>query len=147
METLGLICFLGITAVDDLKTRQIKVLEIIIFGVIGILFNFIFKWHTATSLFGGIIVGCVMFLFSVLSGEKIGKGDGLVVMVTGLYLGFANTLSLVWISSILAAIIGGLYVKKYSVDTDIELPFIPFLLMGYLVLIVVNSVGGLGVCG
>ncbi len=92
------------------------------------------------------MVGLMVYLFSVLTKEKIGKGDALVVMVTGLYLGFQNTLLLVWLSTILAAVIGSIIIRKNNVNTDFEIPFVPFLLMGYLIIYFISCVGGMVVC-
>ncbi len=92
------------------------------------------------------MVGLMVYLFSVLTKEKIGKGDALVVMVTGLYLGFQNTLLLVWLSTILAAVIGSIIIRKNNVNTDFEIPFVPFLLMGYLIIYFISCIGGMVVC-
>ena len=92
------------------------------------------------------MVGLMVYLFSVLTKEKIGKGDAFVVMVTGLYLGFQNTLLLVWLSTILAAVIGSIIIRKNNVNTDFEIPFVPFLLMGYLIIYFISCVGGMVVC-
>ena len=147
METVGLVCLYGLTAFDDIRTKQVKVLEIMFFGVLGILFNLICKPYSLINVAGGVMVGGLLYLFSVLSKEKIGKGDSLIVMVSGLFLGFHNTLLLLWVSSLIAAIIGTVIVKKHGKEMDLELPFIPFLLIGYLVICIVNTLGGLVVCG
>ena len=147
MEAVGLVCLLSITAVDDIKSRQVRVLEIIFFGLIGIIFNMIRKPHSLPSVLGGVMVGTLVYIFSILSKEKIGRGDGLVLMAVGIYLGFADTLELLWVSTILAAIIGTIFVKKHKANMDIELPFVPFLLMGYLLLFAFKELGGFVVCG
>ena len=147
METVGLVCLYGLTAFDDIRTKQVKVLEIMFFGVLGILFNLICKPYSLINVAGGVMVGGLLYLFSVLSKEKIGKGDSLIVMVSGLFLGFHNTLLLLWVSSLIAAIIGTVIVKKHGKEMDLELPFIPFLLIGYLVICMANTLGGLVVCG
>ena len=41
METIGLACLYGLTAMDDLKTKQVRVIEIIVFGILGIAINVI----------------------------------------------------------------------------------------------------------
>ena len=147
MEVLSLLCLYGLTSYEDIKTRQVRIREILIFGVIGILFNLICKPHAAISVIGGVMVGIVLYIFSILSHEKIGKGDGLIVIVTGLYLGFMGTLSLLWLSSVLAALAGAVFIKRHGAKLDMELPFIPFLLAGYILLFIINALGGVVVCG
>lgn len=147
MEEIGLVCLFGLTAFDDIKTKQVRLAEIIGFGALGLLFNAIYQPHSLLSIFGGVMIGCLIYIYSIVSNEKIGKGDGLIVMVAGLYLGFSETVMLLWISSTLAAVVGTIMVKKHGARMDIELPFVPFLLMGYLLIDIVNTIGGIIVCG
>ena len=91
METIGLACLYGLTAMDDLKTKQVRVLEIIVFGILGIIINIIYKPHTLISVLGGVGIGLLTILFSYISKEKIGMGDAYIITVTGLYLGFIDT--------------------------------------------------------
>lgn len=142
MEALGLVCLYGITAFDDYRTKHIKLMELIIFAVIGICFDIVYTKYALASILGGVGVGVAMYIFSIMSKEKIGKGDALLVMVTGLYLGFMNTVVLVWLSSVLAALVGLVLIRKYDNKTDKEMPFVPFILLAYLIMFTVNSLGG-----
>ena len=146
MEAIGLICFYGLATWDDLRSKKVRVIEIIIFGIVGLIIDFSIRPFSFLSILGGVMVGLMVYLFSVLTKEKIGKGDAFVVMVTGLYLGFQNTLLLVWLSTILAAVIGSIIIRKNNVNTDFEIPFVPFLLMGYLIIYFISCVGGMVVC-
>ena len=142
METLGLMCLYTITAYEDVRTRTIYVEPAIVFGVLGLIINIFTKQYTYMSLFGGFLVGGVVYLFSILSKGKIGKGDALIVAVTGLYIGFVNTIVLLWISSVLALIFGLIVVKKNKYAMDYELPYVPFLLVGYGILLTVSTIRG-----
>ncbi len=122
MEAIGLICFYGLATWDDVRSKKVRVIEIIIFGIVGLIIDFSIRPYSFLSILGGVMVGLMVYLFSVLTKEKIGKGDALVVMVTGLYLGFQNTLLLVWLSTILAAVIGSIIIRKNNVNTDFEIP-------------------------
>ena len=146
MEEIGLICFYGLATWDDVRSKKVRVIEIIIFGIVGLIIDFSIRPYSFLSILGGVMVGLMVYLFSVLTKEKIGKGDAFVVMVTGLYLGFQNTLLLVWLSTILAAVIGSIIIRKNNVNTDFEIPFVPFLLMGYLIIYFISCVGGMVVC-
>ncbi len=147
MEVYGLVCLYCLTTFDDLKDRRVKVSEILIFGAIGIIINIVYRPNDLLSILGGVMIGVLLYLFSIISKERIGKGDALLIMVTGLYLGFKDTLLLLWLSMVLAAIVGTIYVRKHHVKMDVELPFVPFLLIGYVVMFMVTNLGGLIVCG
>lgn len=141
METIGLACLYGLTAMDDLKTKQVRVLEIIVFGILGIIINIIYKPHTLISVLGGVGIGLLTILFSYISKEKIGMGDAYIITVTGLYLGFIDTAILLWISSLLAAITGLVLIRKYD-NTKMEIPFVPFLLIAYVIMYLIHILGG-----
>ncbi len=142
MEAFGLVCLFGITTFDDIRTREIRLLEILAFAILGVAYNIFFHPNSFLSIAGGVMVGMLVLLFSIVSKEKIGRGDAYIIMVAGLFLGFEETLLLLWISSILAALIGIFLLKKYGDAMDKELPFVPFLLLGYLTMFISSSVGG-----
>lgn len=142
MEVFGLVCMFGITAFDDIRTKQVRLIEIVIFGILGVAYNLIFKPYPISSVVGGVAVGAAVLIFSIASKEKIGKGDAYIIMVAGLFLGFMNTMLLLWLSSIYAAIIGLLLMQKYKGVLEKELPFIPFLLLGYLTLYANQTIRG-----
>lgn len=134
MREIGLILLYGLTSFDDLKTKQVRVFEIVSFGILGIVLNVISPMNSIYSIIGAILVGVVLYIFSVFSKEKIGKGDAMIVMVSGLYLGFTNVMILLWISSLLALIVGLITMKKFKVDSSYEIPFVPFLMSGFLIM-------------
>lgn len=143
METFGLAMFYGLTVIDDIRTKSIRVLEVIVFAVIGLLIDVTLKPYSWMSVAGGVGVGAFVYILSLLTNEKIGKGDAMIVMVSGLYLGFMNTVIVLWLASILAAIFGGVMVKRHGHRMDLEIPFVPFLLGAYLTVFLVGKLGGL----
>ena len=142
METIGLACLYGLTAMDDLKTKQVRVIEIIVFGILGIAINIIYKPHSLISVLGGVGIGLLTILFSYISKEKIGMGDAYIITVTGLYLGFIDTAVLLWLSSLLAAVTGLVLIRKYD-NSKMEIPFVPFLLIAYIIMYLIHILGGI----
>lgn len=143
MREIGLIIFYGLTAFDDIRTKQVRILEIIVFGILGIIVNVIWPVKSVESIICGLLVGLVLYIFSILTKEKIGKGDCFIIMVSGLYLGFIDVLILIWISSFLALIYGLIKIKKLKKDSSYEIPFVPFLLSGFLLMYGIHSFGSL----
>lgn len=143
MREIGLFIFYGLTAFDDIKTKQVRMLEIIVFGILGIIVNIVWPVNSFESIICGLLVGIVLYLFSILTNEKIGKGDCFIIMVSGLYLGFIDVLVLIWISSLLALIYGLITIKRLKKDSSYEMPFVPFLLSGFLLMYAVHSFGSL----
>ena len=143
METIGLVCLYGITAFDDLRIKQVRMMEIIVFAIIGIIYDVICRPFSLWEIFGGVLVGVGLYLFSILSKEKMGKGDALIIMVSGLFLGCINTLILLWLSSVMAAVAGVIYTKRHGKNMEYEMPFVPFLLLAYIIMHSIDLLGGL----
>ena len=142
MEILGLLCMFTTAAIEDYKTRTIDVRKALLFAVAGVAISLFKGQYSMLSLLGGVSIGIVFYLVSIVSKEKIGKGDAVIIGVTGLYLGFANTIILIWISSIIALIAGLIVIKNYKFQDDVELPFVPFMLLGYVLMLSIGTIRG-----
>lgn len=121
---------LGLLAWKDWRTKTVPVAGIVILGM-GLLLLRLQGQVTVPELFAGCIPGSVSLLFSLATGEKIGKGDGLLLLALGIGFGWEETL-LFWMSALLLATAMGilfLILKKATRKT--ELPFLPFLFWGY----------------
>jgi len=92
------------------------------------------------SRVGGLIVGLTVILISKITAGKIGMGDGILLCVTGLGLGFWANMELFGIALSLAAVLSIVLLILRLVDRKKSIPFIPFLFVGYLILFV--SSGG-----
>ncbi|HWT74742.1 MAG TPA: prepilin peptidase [Mobilitalea sp.] len=92
---------------------------------------------------GGVAVGVLIIMTSLITGGKIGLGDGILLCVTGLGLGFWGNLELFAIALLLAAIVSiGLLILRLA-DRKKSIPFVPFMLLGYVFLIVANANTGM----
>jgi leader peptidase (prepilin peptidase)/N-methyltransferase len=65
------------------------------------------------------------------SDGKIGIGDGVLLCATGLGLGFWSNLELFAIALLLAAVISIVLLTFRLADRKKSIPFVPFLLLGY----------------
>lgn len=90
---------------------------------------------------GGVAVGGVVILISLTTRGKIGLGDGLLLCATGLGLGFWGNLELFSIALLLATIISILLLILRLADRKKAIPFVPFLFIAYVFLLIVNLKG------
>lgn len=139
MEAVGLICLLGLCSFDDIKSKQVRTIEICIFGIIGVLLHLINHTHTLMSTIGGMLIGAGFYLICIITKEKIGKGDALIIMVIGIYLGMLNTIKLIWISSVMAGFAGVYLLATKKQHLNYEMPFVPFMMVGYLMMYAADS--------
>ncbi len=82
----------------------------------------------------GLLVGALFLLVSVLSKEAVGKGDAIMIGISGAALGFSAISVILCISFFLLSVISlGLLVIKRLGRKD-RIPFFPFLAAGEYVL-------------
>ena len=89
---------------------------------------------TVLSRIGGLLIGLTIILISKITAGKIGMGDGILLCVTGLGLGFWANMELFGIALCLAAVLSIFLMILRLVDHKKSIPFIPFLFAGYLIL-------------
>ena len=83
---------------------------------------------------GGLSIGLAIVLLSKLTAGKIGMGDGILLCITGIGLGFWSNLELFGIALFLAAILSIVLLMLKMVDRKKSIPFVPFLFAGYIIL-------------
>lgn len=79
----------------------------------------------------GIVPGCFLLLLARLTG-KVGYGDGVVMMIVGLTMGYQSCFALLCFSLFLAAVISVALLLLRRADRRTALPYLPFLTAVYL---------------
>lgn len=126
-----LAAFLTICSVTDLLKRRIYLHIIFPFMAAGLIMFFLKGEPSGIEELGGMLLGVILLLLARVSAERIGYGDGLMVMVSGAFLGlFLNIRLLMWALLISAAASVILLCLKKA-DRHTQLPFAPFLLVSY----------------
>ena len=143
MEMLGLFGILGYFSFRDMKERQIGLVPLVLSAIVGLVFHLWYGRISIWNLLGGICIGLCLYVVSVISHEKIGKGDALLLAVTGIFLGFWDNLILLWIASLLAAVAGGMAMVFFHKERHFELPFIPCIFIGFVMYLSMQHMGGL----
>lgn len=122
---------LALCSVEDIRKKQIRLNPVFAFGILGIIFHMLWRIQSIESLLLGMLVGVAMLFLSILTGGRIGAGDGVVLIVTGIYLGVERNLTLLLCGLLMCGIWAFVLIvlrKKSRKDT---IPFIPFLLVAY----------------
>ena len=120
-----LLIYLILCTISDIRYKKISLIQSLCFFIIGILFQIYFgslSFHTVISLIPGIF----LILLSMVSSGQLGPGDGIMVTICGLYLGFIEIPAIILISCfvvIIYAIILG-FIRKKRIKA---VPYAPFL--------------------
>lgn len=126
--------FLITTAAQDIISRKIKVWVVALYTLlVCICIPFCPSLTVLDRLFG-LLLGTGVVLLSKATKGKIGMGDGLVISVTGLGLGFWCNLELFALALAIAAAFSVFLLILRLVNMKNSIPFIPFILFSYLFL-------------
>lgn len=131
LQSYTLLGMLGWCSIEDYRKQRILVYPVLAFGIVGMVFHLYYRNLSIYNLLAGAAVGAGLFLLGTLTGQ-IGAGDALVVMVSGIYLGFWDNTRLFFHGLIFCGIWSLLMLilrKKRGKD---EIAFIPFLFLAYL---------------
>ena len=134
------ITMLAVETVSDIRTRKISLLRLSAFLAAGIVFNIVMKYQTLWSLLGGIAPGLILMLYARLTGEGIGYGDCVLFIVSGIFIGFFDNLKLLFLSLVLASVVGGVLVLLKKGNFRMKIPFVPCILSAYVIMIVLENV-------
>lgn len=126
----GLLLFMA--GIEDIRKKEISVIYLAAMGIValcGCVCRENFNWYGAA---GGFLVGLCMIAVSQMSGEQIGRGDGMVVAALGILCGVRNTLGIVCFASIFMLVPVCILLVGKRGNRKTRLPFLPALFLGYL---------------
>ena len=135
MQKFMVLGLLGLCSLEDMKRKKLTVIYILMFGIGGVLLHLFMPVCSIYSVLWGMLLGVAMMGISYVSRGSVGMGDGLLLTVTGVYLGGYENLELFMIGLLLAALWSlGLLVLKRKKGKE-EIAFVPFLLVSYLTML------------
>lgn len=136
VQKVVLLGILGIAAWQDWRKKKVSAYLLVGSGFAGLLCYGCFRQITAAEMLLGAAVGVVVLFMGLITGEKIGYGDGAMVFVCGIFLGFAANLELLCIALFLVELAALFLIAVKRKGRRYQIPFIPFLLAGYLFLLI-----------
>lgn len=137
IESYVLLGTLGVHSLEDMKQKKITVTFTLFSGIFGIFLHLVFQSRSIYEMLLGMLSGVFVLCLGHLTKGAVGTGDGIVFMLTGLYLGFMKNLMLMFLSFLLAGIFGLLLLLSGRCKKTKRIPFIPFLFLGYVCMMIV----------
>lgn len=131
-DTVLLILF-TITAYQDWKEQNICLYMPIAAGVVGLILHLLFWERTMIDLLLGVVIGVGVLLIAWVSRECVGAGDGIMLMISGIYLGFWGNLELLLTALLLVGIAALFLIVVKRKGKNYRVPFLPFVLVAYLI--------------
>lgn len=132
---MGYLCVL---AVIDIKFRRLPV-SILALGILYACgFQIITGNVSAVQSLAGAGVGICFLGISKVTEEAFGYGDSLLILMLGICLGLWNLMFLLINAFLLSAVISVIALLARKFHRKTQIPFVPFLAMGYGILMIVG---------
>jgi leader peptidase (prepilin peptidase)/N-methyltransferase len=116
----------------DIKRLRISRAFIIVFFIVCLCALATGKSPNIMAAISGAAIGLCAIGISMLSGEQIGRGDGMVITAIGLVAGFRGCLVVVCIAAVVMSFIAILMLILKKGNRKTKLPFIPAVFAGYI---------------
>ena len=130
MEQICILAFLGINSWKDIRTREVSLLTIGIFGIVGMVRTCF--WGTVSlDLVWTACMGAAVIGLSIISDGAVGMGDGFLLLALGTVLTFEELLTAFLLGLFCCSLWGILVLLMPGSGKKKELPFVPFLMLGY----------------
>lgn len=128
MGEVVLLLFLGINAAVDLKKKEILLLP-------TLLYSFLCLWILLVSeedlwiLLLSCLPGVCFLGIAILCRGGVGLGDGWILLLMGLQLGFYPVLGILWFSLLLVLVFAVILLLSGKMERkgNLTLPLVPFL--------------------
>lgn len=137
LEMTGVLVLLTGCSITDIREKKIHVGWCIAFMIIGIVIELIGQ-REILDICAGMLPGIFVYVTCIVTGGSIGKGDALVLIAAGIFIGIISSIILFICSLFLvaAAALFLLMLKKGNMKTRI--PFVPFLTVTFIFLTCMN---------
>ena len=133
-----LLLFLCAAAIIDVRTKELPLLFLAAGGAGAIVLSLLKGEVSVLQMLLGCLPGAGLLLAARITDQGVGYGDGALLLIPGILLGLFPVILLLF-CALLAAALTGIFlmiVKKWKKKRS--LPFVPFLYVGYILLLLMG---------
>lgn len=130
MKTLILSVWLGVEGYLDFKYKEIPLWLSVAGGMLGVFFCVLEK-RSLMQVLLALVPGVVALIFSWVTKEIMGYGDGIALLVLGFYMSWSQLLSTGMLAFCLAGLVALVLLVVFRKRGRYRIPFIPFLGFAY----------------
>lgn len=131
IKEVCVLAFLGMNSWIDIRKRQISLLITAVFAGCGIIWT-IYTRSAALDFLLCAGTGLVFVGISILTDGSMGMGDGWIIMALGTMMRPAEFFTMLFVGMLCSAVFAGIMLMVFRRKGHMEIPFVPFLLAGYL---------------
>ena len=127
--------FLFVGALWDIKKKAVPKVFLLIWGIVSVIY-FVFEIINGQNVLGlllGVIPGIITLVLSIVTKEKIGLGDGLILICVGCLQTIKDVLCMIFFSFIFLTVVLIFLLAIRRIGRSSRIPFVPFLFLGQLI--------------
>lgn len=127
--------FLFVGALWDIKKKAVPKVFLLIWGIVSVIY-FVFEIINGQNMLGlllGVIPGIITLVLSIVTKEKIGLGDGLILICVGCLQTIKDVLCMIFFSFIFLTVVLIFLLAIRRIGRSSRIPFVPFLFLGQLI--------------
>lgn len=127
-----LFLFLGLCALWDGMKKEIPLIVVWLGMITAVLLHGagLMEKETWFTLGIALLPGAVFWGIGFMTREKVGYGDGWVLAMIGLFVGFSQCLLILMIGLVIESVVLLVLLVFHKIQKDGKVPFVPFLLLG-----------------
>ena len=123
-------------SVEDIRKKEIRRVWLLVLGVAGVLLMVVGGGLRGVADLAGFIPGMLCLLVAWMTKEQLGWGDAILILVMGCYLDAIALMNVCMIAFAIAGFAALVLIVVVKKSKKYELPLVPFLLTGYVLLCV-----------
>lgn len=140
LQKIGTVIMLTAGSIWDIRGKKLPagmlLLDVLTGGILMAV-NREINWQKDGYLYVvGLLIGVILLLIGRFCGGCIGTADGIMTAVIGGVIGYHDTLLLLMNAILAAAVFSIVLIVIKKAGRGTTIPFIPFLLLGYLIILI-----------
>lgn len=140
MIKIGIVTALAGLSITDVRKRSIPAAVLAVFVAVTVIYAVcIGRNMEGWDIFGIILLAGSIYGVGKLTDGQIGSGDAAIIFSLGMMLGLRSVVAVVWLGFVLCGIFGLVLMLLGLATRKTKLPFIPFLTVAQLVLMVTGG--------
>ena len=132
LGTIGVFLMLSISSIFDIRKKSIPIQILVAAGIWAVICLTLSVTENGAEVLAGslpgLLPGAVLLMLGFLTQQKVGYGDGILLIIMGLMEGVRMVLLTFCIGLFLQSILAVILVLFKKADKQTQIPFVPFLL-------------------
>lgn len=131
MREICVLVFLGWNTWTDIRKKQVSLLTVWIFALAGII-TAVLQKDISWQYFFPVGIGFCCVAVSLVTRGAVGMGDGWLLMALGTVLNTEEFVGALLMGMFCCGMWSGILLFVFRKGRNTEIPFVPFLMMGYI---------------